>query len=728
VLDWHARGLYVYHTLVETARRSQQGVLAYLESRGLTHRSFFAANQVVIFNGDLPAVMALAGRVEVARLRSAVTAYIVSPGLIPVGPPAPTAITSWGLVDSGAVQFWNAFNNQGEGVVVANIDTGVQWNHPALINQFKCPGDPSNPACWRDPANVCDTAGACDNNGHGTAVMGVMVAKDDPTLQYISGMAPDAQWIACKGCESLGCSEASLNACADWMLAPAGNPDNRPQVVNNSWGGGGANNWFMANVQAWWAAGIFPLFAVGGSGPSCGSLGSPSDYQESFASAAHDINRVIAPFSPSGPSAFGSDPYTKPNLSAPGVNICTTVPGNGWQCYSGSSFSTPHSAGAVALLWSCDPSLRGEVDATFQLLQNNADAPPPDPRSCGTPPNGGNYTYGYGYLNVLAAGNQVCSVGTLAGIIKTGSGDPIAGADITAVTVNPPIITHTTTSGADGSYSLSLPEGAYNVSVRKYSFALQTADNVVVLDGQTTTQDFILSPAEVVILTGAVVDGSGHGYPLYSSLAITSPGFNTQIFINPFTGAYSIQLYQDTDYDITAAAVPAGYLQTNRVGLVFNSDTATQDFALLIDLNTCSAPGYYLVNNLAQNFERASPLDLPQPGQSFPNLVCVPIPGGLVAGLVSDSATGSPMNGVAVVGDTGAATFSLPTPLDPNLPDGFYWLFQPTPPVEHDFTATGPAGYFPLTLNVSVTADAVTRQDFALVKILHFWLPAIGKQ
>ena len=181
--------------------------------------------------------------------------------------------------------------------------------------------------------------------------MGTMVGDDDPSLTYQVGMAPNAQWIACKGCETNSCSDTSLNACADWIVAPDGDPANRPNVVNNSWGGGGGDNWYLAKVNAWRAAGIFPAFSAGNN-YSCNSLGSPGDYQESFATASHTSSRTISDFSSKGPSAFGDDPYTKPNISAPGSNICSTVPGSGWNCgYSGTSMASPHTAGAVALLW-----------------------------------------------------------------------------------------------------------------------------------------------------------------------------------------------------------------------------------------------------------------------------------------------------------------------------------------------------------------------------------------
>ena len=124
-------------------------------------------------------------------------------------------------------------------------------------------------------------------------------------------------------------------------------PDLRPHVVNNSWGGGPGDPFYQATVQAWVAAGIFPAFANGNAGPSCGSAGSPGDYPESYAVGAYDIGNFIAFFSSRGPS--GLDGGIKPNISAPGVDVRSSVPGNGYAIFSGTSMATPHVAGSVAL-------------------------------------------------------------------------------------------------------------------------------------------------------------------------------------------------------------------------------------------------------------------------------------------------------------------------------------------------------------------------------------------
>lgn len=401
-LPWAERGTYVWRALQEVAAQSQAPVLAYAREHGLDAVPLLAANAVYIRRGDLGAALDLAALPGVAYLRLEHVYPVEELG-------APEGEMSWGLADVKAPEVW-ALGYRGAGARVASIDTGVQWDHPALVGQYGCPDDPGNPACWYDPANVCGGV-PCDNNGHGTHVTGTMAADDAPSLAHTVGVAPDTTWIACKGCESAGCSEYALNACADWVLAPGGDPANRPDAVNNSWGGMGGDPWYRTKVQVWMAAGIFGGFAAGGSGPGCATLGSPCDYPEAFCTTGHAENRIHASFASLGPGLFGDAPYTKPNLSAPAVNIWSTLPGSSWALYSGTSTASPHSVGAVALILSACPSLKGDVYGLFEVLQDTAD-PAPD-GSCGAPPYGaGNYTYGYGYLNALSA-VEACAAETM---------------------------------------------------------------------------------------------------------------------------------------------------------------------------------------------------------------------------------------------------------------------------------------------------------------------------
>jgi len=607
ISDWAERGQYVVDALKETAERSQKRARAELNRRGLRHRSFLAGNEVYVYGGDKPALQALLNLAEVARVRAPVTAHIQPAGfrLLQVGPPAPQAqieaVIDWGITDTRADQFWSVHQRTGEGILVANIDTGVDLTHPALAGSYRCAGgDLTSLDCWFDPTGECGGT-MCDNHGHGTHTMGTMAASNDPSLAYTVGMAPGAQWIACKGCENTSCSEQYLNACADWILAPGGDPSRRPHVVNNSWGDQGGNAWFEGKVDAWRAAGIFPAFSAGNYGPDCSTLGSPGDYQVSFSSAAHASGRTIASFSSKGPGKFGDDPYTKPNLSAPGVNIYSTYPDNRWGTSSGTSMASPHSAGAVALLWSMKPFLIGQIDATFQLLQSSAD-PPLEEGACGAPPDGqGNYTYGYGYLNVLAAGDLVCTSGMITGVIRdAASGAPLAGATLH---FSDGILQSTTINAAqDGSYTVILPGGTYSVEVTAYGYLPQHAAGLELANDQVLTLDFELAPEPQVEVSGVVSDGSGQGWPLAARLTYTSQDQPVQVETNPADGRYAILLYQQHDYDVFVEAIGQDYLPVEDQ-LSIQAAPVLRDYALQVNPATCAARGYARLGGVSEAFE-----------------------------------------------------------------------------------------------------------------------------
>ena len=221
-MEWKARGEFVYNTLLETATRSQANAIAILNGSGYKNQTLIGGNDLYVWSGNLAVANELAALPEVYFIRATRTYYIdpvvvVKPleniswagdylaknTLTTVGN-SPDATTDWGITDTKADQAW-LLGARGAGIKVANIDTGVQWNHPALVNQFACASG-NDPNCWADPSNICGGT-ACDNNGHGTHTMGSMVAKDDPALTYIAGMAPDSTWIACKGCETNSCSD-----------------------------------------------------------------------------------------------------------------------------------------------------------------------------------------------------------------------------------------------------------------------------------------------------------------------------------------------------------------------------------------------------------------------------------------------------------------------------------------------------------------------------------------
>ena len=155
--------------------------------------------------------------------------------------------------------------------------------------------------------------------------------------------------------------------------------------------------------------------------------------------------------------------------------------------------ASPHTAGAVALLWSCNPSLVGWIDTTFQLLQNSTRAPRPS--VCGIPPDGeGNYSFGYGYLDVLEAGYDVCDgalTGLVEGYVYDSQMHPLVGATVTAAAG--PENTFQTLTDATGFYSLRLPVGVYDLTADLNGYLAATVSGLPITLAETTPHTFYLT-------------------------------------------------------------------------------------------------------------------------------------------------------------------------------------------------------------------------------------------
>ena len=339
--------------------------------------------------------------------------------------------------------------------------------------------------------------------------MGTMVGDDgDPGTNQI-GVAPHAKWIAAKGC----CLDEALLSSAQWILAPTDQdgdnprPDLRPDIVNNSWGGGSGDPFFRPAVEAWIASGIFPAFSNGNTGPGCGTAGSPGDMAESYSAGAFQQSGAISGFSARGPSAFGG---IKPDIAAPGSSVRSSVNSSdsAYALFSGTSMASPHVAGTVALVWSQSPELRGDIARTRALLgQTAVDV---DNTSCGGTA-GYNNVWGEGKLNALAAVTQSPQgpTGTLAGTVtRSDNASPIGGASVRVAGPGNRVVA----TNPAGAYSMVLPVGTYTMTTSAHGYTTQTRSNVVVSNGQTTTESFALAPAPVLEhdLT-TLTDASGNG-------------------------------------------------------------------------------------------------------------------------------------------------------------------------------------------------------------------------
>ena len=391
------RGAALERALRSTADDAQKGVIALLRRRqaqGLVTvvDPLWIVNAVSVTAAP-SVIRELAARKDVRRIdpELAIQAPAALRTAAAVAPDQAAAEPNVALVNAPAL--WS-LGYRGQGVVVANMDTGVDASHPDLAGRWR-----GGTNSWFDPYGQHPTV-PTDVNGHGTATMGVMVGGDAGGTAI--GMAPDARWIAVKVFNDRGtATSTAIHRGFQWLLDPDGNPDtaDAPDVVNDSWtlSASGCNLDFQPDLAKLRAAGILPVFAAGNYGPTPGTVFSPANNPEAFAVGSSDNSDVIDPSSSRGPSACGQP--VVPRAVAPGVDVRTTDLYGLYTTVSGTSLAAPHVAGALALLLSAFPDLSADRQAA--ALEGGAvDLGPAGPDN----------DYGAGRLDVLGAYQWLTSV------------------------------------------------------------------------------------------------------------------------------------------------------------------------------------------------------------------------------------------------------------------------------------------------------------------------------
>jgi bacillopeptidase F len=313
-------------------------------------------------------------------------------------PPISTRAIEWNIQKVVADSCWNR-GYTGEGVIIGITDTGVEHTHPALQGKWA--------GYWHVSAGLPPSNEPYDDNGHGTHCMGTILGGDGfGSFPDDIGVAPGARFAAAKVLNSGG--SGSYDQCLEGLQFMADLKDSVDiEAVSNSWSGSNAaDTFFYPVMRTYVSIGIVPVFANGNNGPGPGTVGCPGSYSNNIGVGATDINDDIADFSSRGPAPDQppfNDPstwlrddwnLTKPQISAPGVNIRSCVPGGGYQNMNGTSMATPHVAGAIAIMCQKNPTL--DVKTIYSILIDNVDEPPQ-----GVPyPNN---TYGWGRLNVWKA-------------------------------------------------------------------------------------------------------------------------------------------------------------------------------------------------------------------------------------------------------------------------------------------------------------------------------------
>jgi subtilisin family serine protease len=419
------RGRFVFERLSQLAERSQREVRYELATRGIDFRPYWIVNMIWV-RSDLAAVQALAGRDDVARLSANPSVPFERPQASEA-PDGGSETPEGSLIRVGAPDLW-ALGFTGQGAVVAGADTGYDWDHPALINQYR--GWDGATAVhdynWHDAIHVtgsdcgADSPEPCDDNGHGTHTMGTMVGDDGGSNQI--GMAPGARWIGCRNMNEGDGSPATYSECFQFFIAPTDandqnpRPDLAPDVVNGSWScppseGCTDPNVILTVVENTRAAGIVVSHAASNTGPSCGTVNTPAAiYEASFSVGAVDASDNIASFSARGPVTVDGSNRLKPDVSAPGTGIRSSFPNGGYGTLQGTSMAAPHVSGLVALLISAQGCLQGDPESLEQFIIASA-VPRTTTQECGGIPGSEvpNNTYGYGSIRAVVPPIDACN-------------------------------------------------------------------------------------------------------------------------------------------------------------------------------------------------------------------------------------------------------------------------------------------------------------------------------
>jgi len=380
IADPLERRAYVYDTLTTHANRTQAELRQVLDRVNISFTPYYLENAIEVNGGPLLRTW--------LELRPEVDRVLDNPWLRPLPETRPInsgsyqrpASSLWNLSLIGADRVWSQFGVTGEGIIIGQSDSGVELNHPELSDSYRGNTDSETPGSdynWLD--SWYQTPLPVDFGGHGTHTLGSILGKH-------TGVAPGATWIACVNLSRNLGNPALYLDCMQFMLAPFptggdplsdGDPARGANVINNSWGcpdiEGCDTMSLQPAVAALRTAGVFVVASAGNDGPRCSSLQEPlAIYDESYTVGAVGSSGDLANFSSIGPVTIDGSQRIKPDITAPGVDVFSSTPNGTYDIYSGTSMAGPHVVGVVALMWSANPALIGDIERTEEILRLTA--------------------------------------------------------------------------------------------------------------------------------------------------------------------------------------------------------------------------------------------------------------------------------------------------------------------------------------------------------------------
>ena len=319
--------------------------------------------------------------------------------------------SSWGIDTIGAMSVWGAYGKRGRGTTIAVLDTGIDSDHPDLTGKISAFAefDPNG-------AIVPGEAVVRDSAEHGTHVAGTVVGAN-ASGRWI-GVAPDARVASAlvlpngsgEIAQILGGMEWAIDQGVDVITMSLGELAFSPEVLST----------YTRTVITAAQFGIPVVAAVGNEGSQ--TSGSPGNDFLVYAVGATDNNDRVAGFSGGRTHVVEKSPFIdprllplvfqKPNVSAPGVRILSSVPGAQYKCFNGTSMAAPHVAGAMALLLSATNigrmvPARERALVLQDLLNGSVD-------EFGEA--GQDHRYGWGRVNVLRAIEDARTLGFMTAV------------------------------------------------------------------------------------------------------------------------------------------------------------------------------------------------------------------------------------------------------------------------------------------------------------------------